>query len=109
MPTCVQDSWTYGFVPRYTGQFTLGGLRNQVLAGLRFFGGNNDARQCINVNGNNYEAYLEDRIYVSPTVTLMAGAKAYRSRRNYTDSTADCKRTPRPRPMEPATSSSAAC
>lgn len=93
-----QDSWTYGFAPRYTGNFTLGGMRNQLIAGARFFGGNNDARQYINVNGNrgaqtlnakqdayNYEAYLEDRLYVLPTVALMAGAKAYRNRREYTD------------------------
>ncbi|WP_432261784.1 TonB-dependent receptor family protein [Cupriavidus sp. TMH.W2] len=93
-----QDSWTYGFAPRYTGQFTVAGLRNQVIAGLRFFGGNNDARQYVNINGGrgaqtlnsrqdayNYEAYLEDRLYVSPTVALMAGAKAYRNRREYTD------------------------
>ncbi|SDC54746.1 iron complex outermembrane recepter protein [Cupriavidus sp. YR651] len=93
-----QDSWTYGFAPRYTGNFTVGGLHNQLIAGARYFGGNNDARQYINVNGNrgaqtlsakqdayNYEAYLEDRLYVLPTVALMAGAKAYRSRREYTD------------------------
>lgn len=93
-----QDSWTYGVAPRYTGQFTVAGLRNQVIAGLRFFGGNNDARQYVNINGGrgaqtlnsrqdayNYEAYLEDRLYVSPTVALMAGAKAYRNRREYTD------------------------
>src|SRR5262249_23944061 len=84
-----QDYWTYGFAPRYTGDQTLWGLRNQVIAGLRFFGGNNDSRQYVNVNGDrgaqtlnarqdayNYEAYLEDRLYVVPTVALMAGAKA---------------------------------
>ncbi|MGO4308013.1 TonB-dependent receptor family protein [Cupriavidus sp. RAF12] len=93
-----QDSWTYGFAPRYTGNFTLGGLRNQMIAGLRFFGGNNDARQYVNVNGDrgtqtlnsrqdayNYEAFFEDRLYVVPTVALMAGAKAYRNRREYQD------------------------
>ena len=93
-----QDYWTYGFAPRYTGNFTLGGMRNQLIAGARFFGGNNDARQYVNVNGSrgaqtlnaaqdayNYEAYLEDRLYVVPTVALMAGAKAYRNRREYQD------------------------
>jgi iron complex outermembrane receptor protein len=86
-----QDSWTYGFV-------ALGGMRNQLIAGARFFGGNNQARQYVNVNGDrgaqtlnakqdayNYEAYLEDRLYVLPTVALMAGAKAYRNRREYVD------------------------
>lgn len=93
-----QDYWTYGFAPRYTGEFALGGMRNQLIAGMRFFGGNNDARQYVNVNGNrgaqtlnsaqdayNYELYLEDRLYVLPTVALMAGAKAYRNRREYKD------------------------
>ncbi len=93
-----QDSWTYGFAPRYTGTYSVGGMRNQVIAGLRFFGGNNDARQYVNVNGDrgaqtlnaaqdayNYEAYIEDRLYVVPTVALMAGAKAYHNRREYQD------------------------
>ncbi|MGO4326530.1 MULTISPECIES: TonB-dependent receptor family protein [unclassified Cupriavidus] len=93
-----QDYWTYGFAPRYTGNQTIGGLRNQVIVGARFFGGNNDARQFININGNrgaqtlnaaqdayNYEAYLEDRLWVVPTVALMAGAKAYRNVRDYHD------------------------
>ena len=93
-----QDSWTYGIAPRYTGWQTIGGMRNELIAGARFFGGNNDAKQFINVNGNrgaqtlnsrqdayNYEAYLEDRLYVAPTVALMAGAKAYLDQRNYKD------------------------
>ncbi|CAG2146917.1 Vitamin B12 transporter BtuB [Cupriavidus yeoncheonensis] len=93
-----QDYWTYGFAPRYTGTQTVAGLRNVVIAGARFFGGNNDARQYVNVAGNrgaqtlnarqdayNYEAYLEDRLYVVPTVALMAGAKAYYNERRYKD------------------------
>lgn len=93
-----QDYWTYGFAPRYTGTQTVGGMRNEVIAGARFFGGNNDARQYVNVSGNrgaqtlnarqdayNYEAYLEDRLYVVPTVALMAGAKAYYNQRRYQD------------------------
>jgi iron complex outermembrane receptor protein len=93
-----QDGWTYGFAPRYTGTHTIGGLRNQIIAGARFFGGNNDADQFVNINGNrgaqtlnatqkayNYEAYLEDRLYVTKTVALMAGAKLYRNVRDYSD------------------------
>lgn len=93
-----QDYWTYGFAPRYTGNLNLGGMRNQIIAGARFFAGTNNARQYVNINGDrgaqtlnarqdaaNYEAYLEDRLYVVPTVALMAGAKAYRNRREYTD------------------------
>lgn len=93
-----QDSWTYGIAPRYTGTHSVAGLRNQVIAGARFFGGNNDARQYVNVAGDrgvqtlnarqdayNYEAYLEDRLWVTPTVALMAGAKAYYNQRRYQD------------------------
>ncbi|CAG9176435.1 TonB-dependent receptor family protein [Cupriavidus pinatubonensis] len=93
-----QDYWTYGFAPRYTGTQTIGGMRNQLIAGARFFGGNNDARQYVNVSGDrgaqtlnsrqdayNYEAYFEDRLYVVPTVAVMAGAKAYYNQRRYTD------------------------
>lgn len=93
-----QDYWTYGIAPRYTGQQTIGGMRNEVIAGARFFGGNNDARQYVNVNGNrgaqtlnsrqdayNWEAFVEDRLYVMPTVAIMAGAKAYLDQRKYTD------------------------
>ncbi|AGW94219.1 MULTISPECIES: TonB-dependent receptor family protein [Cupriavidus] len=93
-----QDSWTYGIAPRYTGTQTVAGLRNQLIAGARFFGGNNDARQYVNVSGArgaqtlnsrqdayNYEAYLEDRLWITPTVALMAGAKAYYSQRRYQD------------------------
>ena len=46
-----------------------------------------DGAQTLNAKQDayNYEAYLEDRLYVLPTVALMAGAKAYRNRREYVD------------------------
>ena len=93
-----QDGWTYGFAPRYTATFNVGGMRNDVIAGARFFGGNTQARQYVNVSGNegaqtldstqsayNYEAYVEDRLFFLPTVALMAGFKALRDVRKYVD------------------------
>ncbi|SAK95234.1 TonB-dependent receptor [Caballeronia fortuita] len=93
-----QDGWTYGFAPRYTATFNVSGMRNDVIAGARFFGGNTQARQYVNVSGNegtqtldstqsayNYEAYVEDRLFFLPTVALMAGFKALRDVRKYVD------------------------
>ena len=93
-----QDGWTYGFAPRYTATFNAGGMRNAVIAGARFFGGTTQARQYVNVSGNegaqtldstqsayNYEAYVEDRLFLLPTVALMAGFKALRDVRKYVD------------------------
>jgi len=93
-----QDGFTYGIAPRYTADLRLGELRNELIAGARFFGGNNAARQFVNVSGGrgaqtldarqdayNYEAYVENRLFVLPEVALMAGAKLLRAERRYTD------------------------
>ncbi|VVD65303.1 TonB-dependent receptor [Pandoraea communis] len=93
-----QDGWTYGVAPRYTANLTLAGMRNDLIVGARFFGGNTQADQYVNVNGNrgartldarqsayNYEAYFENRLFFLPTVGLMIGAKAYRDVRQYID------------------------
>lgn len=93
-----QDGWTYGVAPRYTANLTLAGMRNDLIVGARFFGGNTKADQYINVNGNrgaqtldsrqsayNYEAYFENRLFFLPTLGLMVGAKAYRDVRQYID------------------------
>ncbi|CAG4914442.1 TonB-dependent receptor family protein [Paraburkholderia saeva] len=93
-----QDGWTYGIAPHYTATLELGGMRNDVIAGARFFGGNTQARQYVNVSGSrgaqtldatqsayNYEAYVEDRLFFLPTVALMAGVKALRDVRQYVD------------------------
>jgi len=93
-----QDGWTYGFGPRYTATTTIGGFTNELLIGGRIYAGNNDARQFVNVGGHsgaqtlnakqkatNYEAYVEDRFWVTSSVALMAGAKAFSSERDYTD------------------------
>lgn len=93
-----QDGWTYGFAPRYTGRLSVGGMRNDLIVGARFFGGRTQANQYVNVNGDkgrqtldstqtafNYEAYVENRLFFLPTVALMTGVKALRSVREYID------------------------
>ena len=93
-----QDGWTYGFAPRYTATLEIGGMRNDIIAGARFFGGNTQARQYVNVSGErgtqtlnssqnayNYEAYFENRLFFLPTVALMTGVKALRDVREYVD------------------------
>lgn len=93
-----QDGFTYGIAPRYTADWSLAGFRNETIAGARFFGGNNDARQFVNIAGGrgaqtlnarqdayNYEAYIENRFYFFDDVALMTGAKALRNERRYKD------------------------
>lgn len=93
-----QDGWTYGFAPRYTTTQTVGGMGNELIVGARFFGGDTQALQYLNVSGNrgtqtlnsrqsayNYEAYVEDRLFFLPTVALMTGLKAQRDVRQYVD------------------------
>jgi iron complex outermembrane receptor protein len=93
-----QDGITYGIGARYTGSFDLGGFRDDVIAGVRFFGGNNTALQYVNVGGSrgaqtlnarqnayDYQAYFENRFFFLPTVALMAGAKALIDQRDYMD------------------------
>jgi iron complex outermembrane receptor protein len=91
-----QDGWTYGLAPRFTGSFQLGGFRNDVVAGGRFFGGSNGTQQYININGargaltvdgrqtaTNIEGYAENRFFFLPQVALTTGFKAFASERNY--------------------------
>lgn len=93
-----QDGITYGIGARYTGSFDLGGFRDDVIAGVRFFGGNNTALQYVNIGGSrgaqtlnsrqnayDYQAYFENRFFFLPTVALMAGAKALIDQRDYVD------------------------
>lgn len=93
-----QDGWTWGLSPRFTGSFSLGGLRNDVVAGARIFAGSNAVQQFVNagnavrgamtVNGRqvaqNYEAWFENRLFVLPELALTAGAKAFSATRSYT-------------------------
>ncbi len=93
-----QDGFTYGFGPRYANNFDVFGLRNEVVIGGRAFGGNNQALQYINVRGSraaqtlnarqnawSIEGYIENRLFVVPTVALVAGAKLLHANRDYTD------------------------
>src|SRR3546814_477607 len=97
-----QDGWTYGIAPRWTGNYTSGGNRNDLILGARATAGNNDAKQFTNVSGSrgnqtlsaeqdarNYEAYAENRYYFLPDVALMTGFKVFRSERDYSNFTAD--------------------
>jgi iron complex outermembrane receptor protein len=93
-----QDGWTYGISPRFTGSFSIAGLRNDVVAGARIFAGTNAVQQFVNLgnaqrgaqtvngrqNAENYEAWVENRLFVLPQVALTAGAKVFSSRRAYT-------------------------
>lgn len=91
-----QDGWTYGFSPRFTGSFNLGGFRNDLIVGARVFAGNNAVQQFLNIGGgrgamtvngrqiaSNYEAWFENRFFVLPEVALTFGAKAFTAERRY--------------------------
>lgn len=93
-----QDGVTYGVGGRYTGSFRVAGFRDEIIAGARYFGGNNTALQYVNVQGSrgaqtlnsrqnafNYEAYAENRFFLLPTVALMTGVKLLRNERDYVD------------------------
>ncbi len=91
-----QDGYTYGIQPRYRGSFDLGGLRYDVIAGGRLFGGNNRALQYINVQGSrgaqtqnqrqdvwSIQGFLENRLFVLPEVAVVAGAKVFSTEMRY--------------------------
>lgn len=93
-----QDGLTYGIAPRYTVDLDIAGLRDEVIVGARAFGGNNRALQYVNAAGSrgaqtlnarqnawSVENYLENRLFVLPTVALVAGAKLQHADRQYTD------------------------
>ena len=93
-----QDGLTWGIAPRFTARFDVGGLRDELVVGARYFAGTNDARQYVNLRGSrgqqtldsrqdarNYEAYAENRLWVLPQVALVAGAKVFRNERDYED------------------------
>lgn len=89
---------TWGVAPRYTRAWQWGGRRNEVVVGARLFGGSYDAARFVNNGGAagaptldalqkalNYEAYLENRSFVTPQLAIVAGLKALRHERRYTD------------------------
>jgi iron complex outermembrane receptor protein len=93
-----QRGATYGLAPRYSGQFEIGGLRNELLVGARLWAGDNRALQFLNVGGRrgaqtlnsmqkarNYEVFAENRLFFLPDVALMTGVKLLQSERDYRD------------------------
>ncbi len=93
-----QNGITYGIGPRYTSTFNIYDFRNELLLGARYFAGNNEALQFVNVSGKrgaqtlnaeqdaqNYEAYFENRFWLNPEIALMTGLKAFSSTRDYED------------------------
>jgi iron complex outermembrane receptor protein len=84
-----QDGLTWGAAPRFAAAFDVAGLRGELVVGARYFAGTNEALQYVNNRGSrgrqtldsrqdarNYEAYVENRLWVSPQWALVAGAKA---------------------------------
>ena len=93
-----QDGLTWGVAPRFTTSFDVAGLRSELVVGARYFAGTNEALQYVNVRGSrgqqtlnarqnaqNYEAFAESRLWVLPQWALVAGAKMFRSERDYED------------------------
>ncbi|NOG70678.1 TonB-dependent receptor domain-containing protein [Roseicella sp. DB1501] len=91
-----QDGLTWGIAPHWSHSFTIGGLRDEIILGGRYYAGNNDALQYVNLRGSrgaltangvqsarNYELFLENRLWVAPSLALVAGAKALRNDRDY--------------------------
>ncbi|MBL6453802.1 TonB-dependent receptor [Belnapia sp. T6] len=91
-----QDGLTWGIAPRWTQRYEVAGLRGELVLGGRYFAGTNDALQYVNLRGSrgaltangvqraqNYEAFAENRLWVLPTVALVAGAKMLRDERDY--------------------------
>ncbi|TCZ64362.1 TonB-dependent receptor family protein [Roseicella aquatilis] len=91
-----QDGLTWGVAPRWSGSVMVGPHRNDLVVGGRYFAGSNDALQYVNLRGSrgaqtadgvqrarNYEAFAENRLWVLPSLALVAGAKALRNERDF--------------------------
>lgn len=89
---------TWGVAPRLRSDWQLGGRRNELTLGARLVGGSYAARRFVNVGGAagaptldarqkalNVETYLENRSFVTPQLAVVAGLKALRHERRYTD------------------------
>lgn len=93
-----QTGTTYGIAPRWTGRFDLGGFANDLVIGARAYGGENTARQYVNVQGRsgaltayarqnarNLEAFVDNRFWLTGNLALAAGAKWFNHERNLTN------------------------
>ncbi|WP_374309304.1 TonB-dependent receptor family protein [Methylocella sp.] len=91
-----QDGITFGVSPHWRGSFDVAGFRDDLTVGLRYFAGNNATLQFVNNNGSkgaltangfqtaaNYEAYFDNRFWVTPEVALMAGGKLHVNTRDF--------------------------
>ena len=91
-----QEGATYGVSPHWTGTFDIAGYRNDLTIGARAFGGNNSARQFVNVagfrgaltanarqNAQNYEGYIDNRFWITPELAIMTGAKLFHDERDF--------------------------
>jgi len=89
---------TWGVAPRYRSSWQLGSRRNELIAGARLTGGSYEAQRFVNNGGAagaptlnarqkalNVEAYLENRSFVTPQLAVVAGLKALRHERRYSD------------------------
>jgi iron complex outermembrane receptor protein len=107
-----QDGYTWGLSPRFSTGFTVGGMRNDLVVGARYFAGTNEALQWINLRGSrgrqtldsrqdarNYEAFAENRLWFLPDWALVAGAKIFRSERDFQDSGRGFTSSPGPRDL----------
>ncbi|QBR70463.1 TonB-dependent receptor [Beijerinckiaceae bacterium] len=93
-----QDGYTWGVEPRLTSKLSLGGFRDDLIVGARFFGGRQADHRFVNFDGLetipvlnarqvalNLEAFGENRFFIAPQVALMAGAKVFSDSRRYFD------------------------
>ena len=94
-----QTGTTYGIAPRWSGRFDIGGFADDLLIGARAVGGENTARQYINVQGRssgrltayarqeakNVEAFVDNRFWLASDLALVAGAKWFRHERDLTN------------------------
>lgn len=93
-----QTGTTYGIAPRWSGSFDLAGFRNDLLVGARAIGGENTARQYLNLQGQpgrltaygrqearNLEAFVDNRFWLAGDLALVAGAKWFRHERDFTN------------------------
>ena len=93
-----QTGTSYGIAPRWSGSFDVASFRNELLVGGRAVGGENTARQYVNVQGQfgrltaygrqearNLEAFVDNRFWLTNDLALVAGAKWFRHERDLTN------------------------
>lgn len=92
------DEVNGGGFARWTGEFSLGGYRNEATLGINYFTGVNEARTYQNIGGgrgaltshadqtsDTLEAYGENAFYILPEVALIAGLQGTTAKRELDD------------------------